>query len=75
MSKSIWREHCRPIITKVLDESKGKSESEIKKSLRDAYPYGEREYHPYKIWCDEIRVQRKLKKKKVFIDKNQALLL
>jgi hypothetical protein len=25
--------------------------------LREAYPFGERKYHPYKIWLDEIRRQ------------------
>jgi len=59
-----WREHCRPIIAKVLADNKGKTEKEIKKALQAAYPYGERARHPYKIWCDEIKVQRNLKKKK-----------
>ena len=59
-----WREHCAPIIHRVLEETRGLPEKEIKKALREAYPYGERKYHPYKIWCDEIKVQRKLKKKK-----------
>lgn len=52
-----WRDRCRPIITRVLAENQGKEEKEIRKALKEAYPYGEREYHPYKIWCDEIRVQ------------------
>jgi hypothetical protein len=69
-----WREHCRPIIAKVLADNKDKSEKEIRKALRDAYPYGERRMHPYKIWCDEIKVQRKTKLKKVFTDPNQSKL-
>lgn len=48
----------------VLRETAGKSEKEIRQALRDAYPFGEREYHPYKIWCDEIQRQRGFKKKK-----------
>lgn len=67
MSKTYqtWREHCAPIIAKVLADTKGLTEKEIKKALRDAYPYGERAMHPYKIWCDEIKIQRGLKKRKL----------
>lgn len=71
-----WREHARPIIAKVLADNKDKSEKEIRKALRDAYPYGERARHPYKIWCDEIKVQRGLKKNNnKDIDPNQIKLL
>lgn len=59
-----WREDCRPIIAKVLADNKGKTEKEIKKALQNAYPYGERARHPYKTWCDEINIQRGLKKQK-----------
>lgn len=57
-----WREHARPIIAKVLADNEGKTEKEIRKALREAYPYGQRSMHPYKIWCDEIKVQRGQKK-------------
>lgn len=57
-----WRERARPIIQQILQDTAGKEEKEITKALYDAYPFGERKYHPYKIWLDEIRVQRKLKK-------------
>jgi hypothetical protein len=42
----------------VLAETAGKPEAEIRKALFDAYPYGERRYHPYKIWLSEIQIQR-----------------
>jgi len=58
-----WREHARPIIAKVLADNKGKTDKEIRVALRNAYPYGERAMHPYKIWCDEIKFQRNQKKK------------
>ncbi len=68
-----WRDSARPIIAEVLKATKGQSEKEIRKALKDAYPYGERRYHPYKIWCDEIKKQRGLKKSKKFeVDKNQT---
>lgn len=70
--KKTWRDSARPLIAKALEESKGKTEKEIRESLRAAYPWGERRMHPYKIWCDEIRVQRGLKKKKHIVIGNQT---
>lgn len=73
-----WRDRARPIIIRVLEENKDKDEKEIRKALRDAYPFGERAMHPYKIWCDEIKVQRGLRKfggrQKAEADPNQANL-
>lgn len=57
-----WRDIAAPIIAKVLKETKGKDEKEIKKALFEAYPFGMREYHPYKVWLDEIKRQRGLKR-------------
>ena len=60
MSKT-WRECARPIIAQVLADNKDKSEKDIRMALRDAYPWGVRAMHPYKIGCDEIKVQMKTK--------------
>lgn len=69
MSKhATWRDSARPIIVNVLKENQGKPEKEIKKALYEAYPFGERNYHPYKIWLDEIKVQ--LGKKRFGQNKN-----
>jgi hypothetical protein len=57
MSKS-WREHAKPIIKQVLKDTAGQPEKVIRKALKEAYPFGLRQYHPYKIWLDEIKVQR-----------------
>lgn len=57
MSKS-WRDYARPIVKQVLEDTAGQDEKVIRKALKDAYPFGERKYHPYKIWLDEIKVQR-----------------
>lgn len=57
-SESRWRNWAAPIIARILAETVGQSDREIRKALRDAYPFGPRKYHPYKIWCDEIRRQR-----------------
>jgi hypothetical protein len=54
---SDWRTLAAPIIARVLAETKGRPEAEVRAALRAAYPFGPREHHPYKIWLDEIRVQ------------------
>lgn len=60
-----WRDRARPIIDGVLRATRGQSEHEIKAALLAAYPFGPRQYHPYRIWCDEVRVQRGRKKRPV----------
>lgn len=57
-SDSKWRNYAAPIIARVLKETAGKSEKEIRDALRAAYPFGQAKYHPYKMWCKEVRVQR-----------------
>jgi hypothetical protein len=52
-----WRDLARPIIAKVIAEVGTSDRKRLKAALREAYPWGPREYHPYKIWCNEIRVQ------------------
>lgn len=52
------------VIAEVLKETEGQSESEIRRALREAFPFGPRDYYPYKVWLDEIKVQRGLKKPK-----------
>jgi hypothetical protein len=54
---SRWRATASPIIARVLEETKGRSEKEIREALKLAYPFGERVLYPYKIWLDEIRRQ------------------
>lgn len=58
MMSSYWRERARPIVAEVLRATKGKPEKEVRKALRDAYPFGPRSHHPYKIWLDEVHRQR-----------------
>ena len=57
MSESHWRNHAGPIIARVIAEHAGEDESKVRLALRDAYPFGQRKYHPYKIWLDEIARQ------------------
>lgn len=63
--KSHWRERSKAVIAEVLQQQQGKTDKEIRAALRDAYPFGQRAMHPYKIWCDEVKVQLGLKKRKV----------
>ena len=52
-----WREHCAPIIREVISET-GKDDIKLlRKKLREAYPYGEKKYWPYKVWLSEIKEQ------------------
>ena len=58
MSNSYWRQKASPIIAEVLMTTRDEKKGVRDKALRDAYPFGERRYHPYKIWLDEIKRQR-----------------
>lgn len=55
--RKTWRQHCAPIIASVIAENKGLNNKELRAKIREAYPYGERAMHPYKIWCDEVKKQ------------------
>jgi hypothetical protein len=58
-----WRLRAAPVIRRVLEETRGQSEEAITRALFEAYPFGPREYHPYKVWLDEIKRQRGAKPK------------
>lgn len=76
MAKS-WRDRARPIIAEVLAENAGKADEEIRKALREAYPWGERAMQPYKIWLDEIKVQlgkRHFGRRTPLVDPSQGTL-
>lgn len=53
-----WRGKCAPIIAEVLAANVGADEKTIRAALFEAYPFGPRQHHPYKIWLDEIAKQR-----------------
>lgn len=58
MSYLSWRDRARPVIAAVLRENGGADERTLRRALHDAYPFGERAMHPYKVWLDEIARQR-----------------
>lgn len=49
-----WRSRAKDVIAEVVKANPGVGGRELRKLLREAYPFGERRYHPYKIWCDEV---------------------
>ena len=55
--KGTWRDMCRPIIAKVISEVGKEDKKALRVALREAYPFGDRRYWPYKVWLDEIKVQ------------------
>ena len=65
--QSHWRKTAAEVISEVLDQcgtvdfSSPENYKAVRARLREAYPFGEKKYHPYKIWLDEI--QRQLGKK------------
>ena len=52
-----WRSIGAPIIAQVIEQHRGESEKEVRKALREAYPWGERAMWPYKVWCSEVNRQ------------------
>lgn len=61
-----WRDYAAPIIAEVIQcfgrERIGKDVdlAYVKKAISASYPFGERKYWPYKVWCDEVRRQLRL---------------
>lgn len=55
--ESTWRDIVAPTIARVIREVGTADPKRLSAALRAAYPYGVRKYHPYRIWCNEIRRQ------------------
>ncbi len=53
MGKS-WRDHALSVIGEVMKSNPAARGNDLRKLLRDAYPFGMREYTPYRIWCEEV---------------------
>lgn len=52
-----WREQAAPIIAAIIEKQGRADMKALKKAISDAYPFGQRDYHPYKIWCSEVKRQ------------------
>lgn len=59
-----WRAKAAAVIADTLADcrAKGLDEKATTKALSDAYPFGERAMHPYKIWLDELARGKKREK-------------
>jgi hypothetical protein len=58
MAESRWRLRARPVIERALEAlPAGATEREARKAIGAAYPFGEREHHPYKMWLAEVNAQ------------------
>ena len=64
MTNTTWREGFKPIIAKVLAETKGLPKKEVDKALKEQFlRLGDiRGAHPYRIYRDEIARQQGKKK-------------
>lgn len=56
-NESYWRSIAAPIIREIIQEVGADNPRQLAAALRDAYPWGEKRMHPYRIWRDEIRRQ------------------
>ena len=56
-----WRDSASPVIARVIADVGIDDLKALKAALRAAYPFGQYDLHPRKIWLDEIRVQLGLK--------------
>lgn len=55
MTTKTWREIARAVILKAIDEARaqGMDVEATRAHVDAAYPFGERKYHPYKMWLSE----------------------
>ena len=55
--ESPWRKKASEVIAGVIADMGVGDKKALRKALREAYPFGERARHPYKIWLDEVKRQ------------------
>lgn len=55
-----WREKAGKVIAEVLKETEGQPPKERLKAVRDAYPFGMRQYYPYQVWLQEVRNAKRI---------------
>ena len=49
------RERCNQIIAQVAAANPSLPEKELRKKISEAYPFGLREYSPYKTWLRAVK--------------------
>jgi len=50
-----WRMHANAVIAQVRAAHPDAAGDELRALLRAAYPFGERRYWPYAVWCQCVR--------------------
>jgi hypothetical protein len=55
--EATWRERAAPIIHEIIERVGTDDMKALRKAIREAYPFGLREYWPYKVWLSEVRDQ------------------
>ena len=53
MSNQTWRDVAKAVIADIETRAVHMDYGAFKRALFDAYPFGERKYFPYKMWCEE----------------------
>lgn len=78
-TNSRWRAVADEVIARVVSDNPGLPEDELRRKLSDAYPFGMRKYHPYKIWLSAVNEHfeppvKERKVKPVTVNEGQLLL-
>lgn len=68
-----WRDSAAPIIANVIATVGLDDVKALRRALRDAYPFGERRYWPYKVWCDEVKKQRGIARRPIVAQNQEEL--
>jgi len=53
--QSRWRRAAAIIIDRVKKDNPTATQTELKRLVSQAYPWGERRGHPYKMWLKEVK--------------------
>lgn len=61
---STWRDMARTVCQRIIDETRDlpteQRDAERKRRFHDDYPFGQRQYYPYKAWLAEVSVAKGL---------------
>lgn len=50
-----WTDVAKRVVAETMAANQGADPKAMRKALHDAYPFGPREYWPYKAWCKAVR--------------------
>lgn len=52
MTSSTWRSYADRVLAELFENGKRQPTD---REIFDAYPFGERANHPYKMWCEQVK--------------------